>query len=352
MCGSQDVVKKDGLFICSHCNTKYSVEEARKLMVEGTVTIDHSSELENLLKAARNAREIGDDESAITYYKKISAITPDSWEAMFYLVILKTNEIKLSQIQSCAISVSNCLLKVFSLINETITNEDDKKEAIWEVIQQCQNTATWLTSASHDLYNSVTKGNKLMALTGLFGAITSGESYVTELNEDSERCTAVANIMFNCGNYISEIFDMSVADYSYFAVWSWKNALEFHTNYREVHKSQTLFDEDSVCRLTEYINQYASTALAISGDEDESPLAVLTIEFDSSAGSATQLWYSIDDGEKNKLNRKEKNPHFLELGTHTINILNPFMKKKHTFELQEAKTLKVYGKAFSIDIIS
>ena len=50
MCGSNDIVKQDGLFVCQTCNTKYSVEEARKMMfgetveVEGTVKIDHSSD--------------------------------------------------------------------------------------------------------------------------------------------------------------------------------------------------------------------------------------------------------------------------------------------------------------------
>ena len=39
MCGSQDMVKQDGYFICQHCGTKYSVEEAKKLMIEGTVEV-------------------------------------------------------------------------------------------------------------------------------------------------------------------------------------------------------------------------------------------------------------------------------------------------------------------------
>ena len=30
MCGSTDLVKKEGLFECQSCGTKYSVEEAKK----------------------------------------------------------------------------------------------------------------------------------------------------------------------------------------------------------------------------------------------------------------------------------------------------------------------------------
>ncbi len=30
MCGSNDIVKKDGLYVCQFCGTKYSVEDAKK----------------------------------------------------------------------------------------------------------------------------------------------------------------------------------------------------------------------------------------------------------------------------------------------------------------------------------
>ena len=31
-CGSTDLVKQDGMFVCQSCGCKYTVEEARKLM--------------------------------------------------------------------------------------------------------------------------------------------------------------------------------------------------------------------------------------------------------------------------------------------------------------------------------
>ena len=64
MCGSTDIVKQDGLFVCESCGVKYSLEEARKMMagetvaVEGTVKIDTSSELDNLYEIARRAKKI------------------------------------------------------------------------------------------------------------------------------------------------------------------------------------------------------------------------------------------------------------------------------------------------------
>jgi len=34
MCGGNDLIKQDGVFVCQNCKTKYSVEEAKKMMVE------------------------------------------------------------------------------------------------------------------------------------------------------------------------------------------------------------------------------------------------------------------------------------------------------------------------------
>ena len=63
MCGSTDLIKEDGVFVCQTCGCKYSVEEARKMMiegtvdVEGTVTVQNSAQLENLLSLAQSSFE-------------------------------------------------------------------------------------------------------------------------------------------------------------------------------------------------------------------------------------------------------------------------------------------------------
>lgn len=91
MCGSSDLMKTDGVFVCQSCGTKYSVEEAKKMMISGTVKvtgtvkIDKSEELENLYKLARRARETNDFSKAAKYYDLILQIgDSDSWEAYFY----------------------------------------------------------------------------------------------------------------------------------------------------------------------------------------------------------------------------------------------------------------------------
>ena len=51
MCGSTDLLKEEGVFVCQSCGCKYSVEEAKKMMVEveGAVTVQNAAQLDNLL---------------------------------------------------------------------------------------------------------------------------------------------------------------------------------------------------------------------------------------------------------------------------------------------------------------
>lgn len=261
MCGSTELVKQDGFFVCQTCGCKYSVEEAKKMMIEGTVEVqgtvkvDSSDEIKKLYQAARNARETSDDATALRHYENISAKDPNSWEALFYLVILKTNSIKNSEIASSAISVANSIDRVFQLIKEYVPEDTDKKAAVKEVVDQCYVTATWLTSASHNFYKTMTKGNGMMALTGISGMISSVSSTGNALSEDQNRCFHIANLMCYCGNAIESHFGMEDEDYKEYAVWSWKKMLEFNADYRKVHGSD-IFSKESLEKFSSKVKQY------------------------------------------------------------------------------------------------
>lgn len=90
MCGSNDVVKQDGNYVCQHCGTKYSVEEAKKLMIEGTVEIqgtvkvDNTSFVQKSLANARRAKQKEDWEETEKYYNMVEQYEPNNIEAIFY----------------------------------------------------------------------------------------------------------------------------------------------------------------------------------------------------------------------------------------------------------------------------
>ena len=139
MCGSTDLMKQEGVFVCQSCGCKYSVEEAKKMMVEGTVEVqgtvkvDTSGELANLYQIARRAKDDNNGENAAKYYDMILVKDPASWEATFYVVYFKAMECKIAQIQSAGISVSNCIDTVLKLIKDNVTNKEDQKKAYTEV---------------------------------------------------------------------------------------------------------------------------------------------------------------------------------------------------------------------------
>ena len=93
MCGSTNLLKQDGVFVCQSCGTKYSVEEAKKMMIEGTVDVqgtvkvDKTAEAENLLKLATAALDSVNGEEAYSYANRALEIDPNNANA--WLVKMK-----------------------------------------------------------------------------------------------------------------------------------------------------------------------------------------------------------------------------------------------------------------------
>ena len=90
MCGSTDLMKQDGVFVCQTCGMKYSVEEAKKMMIEGTVDVqgtvkvDNSAFVEKYLANARRAKQKEDWEETEKYYNMVEQNDPTNIEAIFY----------------------------------------------------------------------------------------------------------------------------------------------------------------------------------------------------------------------------------------------------------------------------
>ena len=91
MCGSTDLLKDGGVFVCQSCGCKYSVEEAKKMMIEGsvdvsgsTVKVDNSDKLNKLLILATRARKEDNTEDAKKYYEMAMIEDPNNWESAFY----------------------------------------------------------------------------------------------------------------------------------------------------------------------------------------------------------------------------------------------------------------------------
>lgn len=89
MCGSTDMLKQDGVFVCQSCGCKYSVEEAKKMMVEGvvevtgTVKVDDSARIDNYYTMAESAYQVGNKQETENYCNKIIEIDISYYKAWF-----------------------------------------------------------------------------------------------------------------------------------------------------------------------------------------------------------------------------------------------------------------------------
>ena len=131
MCGSTDLMKQEGVFVCQTCGTKYSVEEAKKMMVEGTVnvvgtvSIDNSGSYDRIVELARDAYNDKRFESAYDYYCQAVDIKQNVVENVLRqgLSILGKEAIQSNVPSSC----TNRVVKAIDLIKSTPKVEAKKE---------------------------------------------------------------------------------------------------------------------------------------------------------------------------------------------------------------------------------
>ncbi len=181
MCGSTDIVKQDGMFVCQVCGTKYSVEEAKKMMIEGTVEvtgsvkIDSSDELEKLYKVARRAKNDGDNSKAREYYDKILERDPTSWEAYFYVKF--DSNIK-RDFNKEVVRVT------LTFVKDIVSNKENQIAAVKEIAEYCMINVqeiicniTKIYKEELEQYNTHTSWYKLESYPGDPTAIVAYYSY-------------------------------------------------------------------------------------------------------------------------------------------------------------------------------
>lgn len=80
MCGSNRLIKTDGVYQCEFCGTKYTPEEAKKLIISGTVeVIKGNAEKERLLHNANDFINLGDYDNAYRVYQQITEQYPGDY---------------------------------------------------------------------------------------------------------------------------------------------------------------------------------------------------------------------------------------------------------------------------------
>ncbi len=95
VCGGTELLKDGGIFTCQNCGCQYSLDEVKKMMIEGTVEVqgtvkvDNSDFVQKYLANARRAKEKEDWEETEKYYNMVEQNDPDNIEAIFYSAYAK-----------------------------------------------------------------------------------------------------------------------------------------------------------------------------------------------------------------------------------------------------------------------
>ena len=208
MCGSNDIVKQDGFFVCQHCGTKYSLEEAKKLL--GTVKIDTTDELNNLYILARRAREENHFENAHKYYGQILLKDPSSWEANFYSNYYYVMGTDIKDLEQSLARLQNCEGSVLRLIQERITNPTERYKAVDEVASKCIECVTIGYNSLQDCLNSIP-------------SYTARAAYTDDL---VHKTCNLCDVVYHCGDLVEQIFG---AEYTkQIGIKCWKKAVDLH----------------------------------------------------------------------------------------------------------------------------
>lgn len=206
MCGSTDLMKQDGVFICQVCGCKYSVEEAKKLMIEdavqitSTVVIDREKETENLLIIARRYYESGQYKMAVKQYNDVLKNEPNNVEAAFFSVLLDAIDCKIGEIIYSAGVVTNSMDSCTKLVNQM--QDIKSKEEFVDI-----------------MVNSVIAADKVFEKNA-YGYINSCGKSLRVMAEGQEMLTAsmnmlieLADCLINNVSYTNGIYESAIKCY-------------------------------------------------------------------------------------------------------------------------------------------
>lgn len=241
MCGSTDLIKQDGVFVCQSCGCKYSVEEAKKMMIEGTVSVqgtvkvDNSDAINNYIKMAKNALDSSNIQEAESYANKVIEIDPQNSTAWF---------IKGKAAGWQTTGADNKMIETFTAWQNAI--DYSVPEELDELKEKISNDFIDLFKAAIDLY-----GGHLASFHGseeanaLIGIVENGLDIIKRL--------VAKGVSFNMAEFSNVLAD-KLNDY---AVKAYKEAQNEFENYGDVN--DYFKTANAVFRIMQIASHYVIT---------------------------------------------------------------------------------------------
>ena len=227
------------MYVCQYCGTKYTVEEAKKMMIEGTVDVsgstvkvDNSDELNNLYELARRAKQTDDFESALKYYDLILLKDPTSWEATFHSAYFKSINCKVAEIASALVSLMKSLNPTLMLVNEHLDSVEKQNEAISEITAGCFLIANLFNKSAQEHYNQIDSSIRY--------------KYKEEMAINRIACH---HLMYSLGDEIEKIFNNEEIKSK--AATAWMSGIQLHYDLTRIMPNKT----DAISQISSYANK-------------------------------------------------------------------------------------------------
>lgn len=155
ICGSTDLIKDNGVFVCQACGCKYSIEEARKMMVEGVVEVkgtvkqDRSDELVRLLELARGGIDSSNFKDAESYAMRALEIDLNNGKA--WAIKAEAIDWQMTLTDEREAETAQARLEMYKLLRETSEDPSDILDAT-EVISKHMQHVKLIVKAEANLF--------------------------------------------------------------------------------------------------------------------------------------------------------------------------------------------------------
>ena len=240
MCGSQDLIKSDGLYVCQSCGTKYSPEAATKLFAEisGPITLDRTAELHNFIILARRAVVGKEYVKAKNYYDKALLINANCWEAELFSLIfssINTGE---------PLAKSSLVLEmVATVLKDTKQNieSDEQKKVLDAVFEELNYYSSHINKCAYFICYEIEENNKKSKKTPeieqFINKLTTSMYFSTNKLNSAEYYKVVASLIEYVVDFF-EVYGQQVAklfgaEYKNYVVSAYKICFEFYNRYYE-----------------------------------------------------------------------------------------------------------------------
>ncbi len=149
LCGSNELIKEDGVFRCMYCGTRYTLEEARKLFSDDSVTvrIDNEELLKNNLVLIETAMSERRYEDAYNSIQESLRFDPNN-------IMLREKQAMVFYVKSKTTSVPIATEEGMEYVKKALDKENDaivKRDVSKAIINDLENLKKWFKSQFSDV---------------------------------------------------------------------------------------------------------------------------------------------------------------------------------------------------------